>query len=332
MLEEISREIKAVKKELEHGVTEEPRILEVRHDKREDRLTIVAADRGDKSIIIGKGGWVVGKLRERLGYKKISVVAYTDLVIREFRRKESLKAIESARVGEEAREFFDNCLRGILEAELKGNEFRCKGKYNVALALSGGTDSSGGLLLLERYGVKPKAVTVDPGTAVLPRKMRENIENVVGYAKIEHEFIDIDIFEIIDGASKGRFHPCGRCSKVVKDAVYDYCKKEGLSVVIFGDLLSTGSQCINIIDEKLVRVNLPGMLAKTKAEMRGLIESASIEYNHYKYGCPLLRGTFKKHPKFMRFSIQRVLREVRAGILEPGEGMREIQDIVGLLQ
>jgi len=327
MLEEISREIEAVKREIDHGVTERPRILDVRHEKKEDRLVIVAADRGDKSIIIGKGGWVVGRLRERLGYRKVSVVAHTDLIVREFRLKEALKAVEGAEIGGGAGQFF----KGILEAEMTGSDFKCRGEQNIALALSGGLDSSGSLLLLRNYGIRPKALTVDLGTAVLPRKMRKNIMDIVDFVEVEHEFVEVDISDIVRGASEGRFHPCGKCSKEVQDALYGYCRGEGIPVIVFGDLLSTGSQCISRIGEDLVRVNLPGMLARTKAEMRELVGAAGIEYSEYRYGCPFLRDTFKKHPKFMRFSIQRVLREVRAGVLEPGEGMREIQDIVGLL-
>ena len=50
---------------------------EIGHDKvnifiediffNENELWIITEDRPDKSAIIGKGGWVVGKLREKLG-------------------------------------------------------------------------------------------------------------------------------------------------------------------------------------------------------------------------------------------------------------------------
>ncbi len=39
----------------------------------------------------------------------------------------------------------------------------------------------------------------------------------------------------------------------------------------------------------------------------------------------LIGEVHKKHPHMRRYSIQRVLRETRAGILEPGEGLDQIQ-------
>ena len=38
---------------------------------KDNELWIITEDRPDKSAIIGKGGWVVGKLREKLGLESI---------------------------------------------------------------------------------------------------------------------------------------------------------------------------------------------------------------------------------------------------------------------
>ncbi|PKL71315.1 MAG: ATPase, partial [Methanobacteriales archaeon HGW-Methanobacteriales-2] len=40
-------------------------------------LLIITPDRPEKSVIIGKGGWVVGRLREELGVNSIHVEAYS---------------------------------------------------------------------------------------------------------------------------------------------------------------------------------------------------------------------------------------------------------------
>lgn len=45
------------------------------------------------------------------------------------------------------------------------------------------------------------------------------------------------------------------------------------------------------------------------------------------YGCPLVVQVHKKYPQYRSFSIQRVLRETRAGILEPGEALDLIKTI-----
>ena len=71
--EEIIKEIINIRKEIGHDDVE-PEIKELHYEN--DELTIIAPDRPEKSIIIGKGGWVVGKLREKLGVKSIHVISY----------------------------------------------------------------------------------------------------------------------------------------------------------------------------------------------------------------------------------------------------------------
>ena len=60
----------------------QPEIKEIHYEN--DELTIIAPDRPEKSIIIGKGGWVVGKLREQLHVKSIHVISYTDIVLKKY--------------------------------------------------------------------------------------------------------------------------------------------------------------------------------------------------------------------------------------------------------
>ena len=49
----------------------------------------------EKSIIIGKGGWVVGKLREKLGFKSIHVISYTDIILKEYQLELSVKHVHN---------------------------------------------------------------------------------------------------------------------------------------------------------------------------------------------------------------------------------------------
>ena len=52
-----------------------------------NELWIITEDRPDKSAIIGKGGWVVGKLREKLGLESIHVESYGDFLNKEYKLK-----------------------------------------------------------------------------------------------------------------------------------------------------------------------------------------------------------------------------------------------------
>ena len=68
---------------------------EIGHDKvnifiedihlKNDELWIITEDRPDKSAIIGKGGWVVGKLREKLGLESIHVESYGDFLNKKYK-------------------------------------------------------------------------------------------------------------------------------------------------------------------------------------------------------------------------------------------------------
>ena len=68
------------------------------------------------------------------------------------------------------------------------------------------------------------------------------------------------------------------------------------------------------------RINLPAMLSATKGETKSLASYFDIK-SRGGYGCPLINEVHKKYPHMRRFSIQRILRETRAGILEPGQAL-----------
>ena len=60
---------------------------------KNNEMWIITEDRPDKSAIIGKGGWVVGKLRERLGLDSIHVESYGDFLNKEYKLKLSKKTV-----------------------------------------------------------------------------------------------------------------------------------------------------------------------------------------------------------------------------------------------
>ena len=69
-------------------------IEKIIYDDKSRNLIITAPDRPEKSSIIGKGGWVVGRLREELGVNNIHVDAYSDMIIRVYRMELAMKKLE----------------------------------------------------------------------------------------------------------------------------------------------------------------------------------------------------------------------------------------------
>ena len=70
-------------------------IKEVLFDRDTYEMWIITSDRPDKSAIIGKGGWVVGRLREELGIESIHVESYSDFLQKEYRMNLSLNKLNS---------------------------------------------------------------------------------------------------------------------------------------------------------------------------------------------------------------------------------------------
>ena len=341
-------------------------IKEVLYDNDANEMWIITNDRPDKSAIIGKGGWVVGRLREELEIGSIHVESHSDFLQKEYRMNLSLNKLNS--FVNENKENLDygtfialNNLIDILKIKLDNlysfnfyNYFKDLDespygyfeaeKPTAIVALSGGTDSSFSLILAKKLGFNPIAITVDPGTIVLPNQFRHNIDKLVEELDVPHEYIEVDYSELVQESFTGRFHPCGRCSKIIEETVYKYALEKDVPIVIFGDMLATGSQCIteqvcNLeesdeeIDEnrqtdvdnrvennKVIRLNLPASLSVSKSENKSL----TVHYNLNKFkgfGCPLLYEVHKKFPHMKRYSIQRILRETRSGVLEPGEAL-----------
>ena len=68
-------------------------IKEILYDKDTNEMWIITNDRPDKSAVIGKGGWVVGRLREELEIASIHVESYSDFLQKEYRMELSLNKL-----------------------------------------------------------------------------------------------------------------------------------------------------------------------------------------------------------------------------------------------
>ena len=328
-------------------------IHEIIYDKEKNELWIITDDRPDKSAVIGKGGWVVGRLREELEINSIHVESFSDFLLKKYRMELSNRRLES---------FINECgldddyllalnnLKTLLELKLKdlyafdfknyfkdsksdadeenSNElnFEEARKPVAVVASSGGTDSSFSLILAKKLGFNPISITVDPGTIVLPKQFKYNIDKLCEKLEVRHEYISVDYSDLIADAFTGRFHPCGRCSKIIEETLYKYALDNDIKIVIFGDMLATGSQCIteqsleSDSGKTLFRLNLPAALSVSKLENKSL--TSDYDLNKIQgFGCPLLYEVHSKFPYMKKYSIQRILRETRSGALEPGEAL-----------
>ena len=341
-------------------------IKEVLYNIETNEMWIITNDRPDKSAVIGKGGWVVGRLREELQINSIHVESYSDFLTKEYRMELSLNKLKSFVTTEDLSDDVKLALYNLIDIltiksdNLYSFDFKSyfddleNGPYSyfeaekpvAIVALSGGTDSSFSLILAKKLGFNPIAVTVDPGTIVLPNQFKYNIDKLTSELDVKHEYIPVAYDDIIEDSLAGRFHPCGRCSKRIEETLFKYAVDNDIPMVIFGDMLSTGSQCIteqfygensedsissdledsfnnelqDSANHKLIRLNLPAALAVSKLENKAL--TSHYELNKFKgFGCPLLYEVHKKFPHMKKYSIQRILRETRSSALEPGEAL-----------
>ncbi len=325
--EKILDEVNAIRAEIGHDSVN-IYIEEIYFNERTNELWIITEDRPDKSAIIGKGGWVVGKLKEKLSLNSIHVESYGDYLQKDYKLNLSKRTINNfnfefigmKNLEKLIQDKLDNIYSFNFEDYINENQFIESESVEAVVALSGGVDSSFSLILAKKLGFNPVAVTVDPGTIILPNQFKLNIKNLTEKLKIKHEYLKADYSEIIDETIAGRLHPCGRCSKNTSEIAKKYAIDNEIPIIIFGDMLATGTQCINKQDDSLYRLNLPASLSTSKQEIKSLI--GKYDLREFKgFGCPLLYETHKKYPHFKKYSIQRILRETRSQALEVGDAL-----------
>lgn len=294
-------------------------------------MWIIGEDRVDESAIIGKGGWVVGRLKEELNLNNIHVESYEEFIFKKYKLKLSLNYLNDFLLKTKINKEPLNNLKKLLNDRLKNiytfdfknyienNNFKKSKNVEAIVALSGGVDSSFSLILAEFLGFNPIAITVDPGSIVLPSQFRKNINNLTKELNIKHEFIASDYDAIINDSLLGKMHPCGRCSKKIEEEINNYALTNKIPIIIYGDMLSTANQSIKEY-KNIIRLNLPAILLTSKQEIKSLIKNYNIKEIDG-FGCPLLYETHKKYPHMKKFSIGRILRETRAQVLESGEAL-----------
>lgn len=334
--EDIINRICRIREEIGHESVK-PAIKDIIFNENIGVMSIITADRPEKSVVIGKGGWVVGKLKEELNINSIHVEAYPDILLQKYKMKltqEKLKdMLKTVKLTdpmplENLYHLLSQRIENINDFDAVLQDWNVKeSKNNLAVvALSGGVDSSFSLITAKLMGFNPIAVTVNPGNIILPKYFQKNVEALSDKLDVKHVYVNVEMDDIIKDSLEGKFHPCGRCSKVIEGAVLDYAKENKMEFLIYGDLLSTGNQSI-VASEDFIKINLPAMLSVTKGEIKNMASKYDV-FKKGGYGCPLINEVHKKYPHMKKFSIQRVLRETRAGILEPGEALEMIMKII----
>ena len=321
------KEINQIRREIGHEEAN-IHIEEIIYNKQKNELWIITQDRPDKSAIIGKGGWVVGKLKEKLELESIHVESYGDFLVKKYKLELSKRTVDEFSLKLTGMEN----LKAIINAKLnhiynfdynsyfKENTLKESETPEAVVALSGGVDSSFSLILAKYLGFNPVAITIDPGTIILPNQYKKNIKKLTDELNVEHEYIQGDYSEIIKESLNGTYHPCGRCSKNTEKLINRYALNNNIPIVIFGDMLSTGTQCITSQENGIYRLNLPASLSVGKQENKSLSKKFNLQ-SFSGFGCPLLYEVHKKYPYLKKYSIQRILRETRSSALEVGEAL-----------
>ena len=89
---ELKRMISAIRCEIGHKQVDVD-IEDVFFNQDTQVLIIIAPDRTAKSTIIGKGGWVVGRLKEELGVRSVHVESHLDLLNRKYQMELALQKL-----------------------------------------------------------------------------------------------------------------------------------------------------------------------------------------------------------------------------------------------
>jgi len=332
----VSETIARVRGELGLSPAHSPEVCSTHFDHISETLLVVVADRPDKSAALGHGGWVSSRLKAELGVERLGVRAQTDLYLKRFRVRRAIRRLKSLaqKVEPGVKKVVTTRLIPMLENELlypdrSFYEAEPLREHGAVVGFSGGVDSTAALIILWKAGLNPVAVTVSPGTWLVPSDTRRTIDGMVRRLGVEHHFIGQTngYNEMFKAALEGRFHPCSRCHPLTESLVKSFAIENRIPIVSFGDLLSTGGYSSSLTGG-ILRFNPPAALALTKLDTILLARQFGHPGAKYVYGCPLLREVFKLHPEKRSPAIGRVLRETRAGVLDPGEALRYIESIV----
>jgi predicted PP-loop superfamily ATPase len=325
---EISRHVEEVRSSLGYVRGVEPRIMRV--VQLENRIECIVSDRAEKSLLLGPGGRIIAEVAQRIG-QKITVVGQDERIIQDYRRGLTLERIDEIwpDLSPEQSEVISR-LKSTITSGTQGSRSQ-KGTSNarVAVAFSGGSDSTAALLIVRGWQMQITAVTADPGIGFLLPKEKARITDTCRELALNHLFLDVSeaTREVRASADSGRKHPCGSCHLTIMESVKKHAKVEGFHALVTGELLPSGRQSIEM-DGDLLVIHLPASLAMTKYATQEISRDAGTVGDDSSFGCDFLSGLHSKGWRFSGPSIFRVLRELQAGVLTTGQALRMIKTIL----
>ncbi len=327
-LEQVTRIIKEAYAEIGRGMLGALRVESVFRDPISQTLFVVVSDRVNLSRAIGPSGRIRHVVKKKLGIDRIKVVTEPQVFFRDLKRRLAFEAIKGLKMelSHNQRLFADEVLSPLLMGNLPKRRVSCA----VALAYSGGVDSTAALVLLSRF-VEVKALTIAPGPYMIPKGVRKRIESITSSLGVRHEYLESSatrFWNLFAECLEKAVHPCGRCKTLMEEVLLRHARETGAEVLVYGDLLPIASESVSLRSEILV-VRLPAALALDKQDCIHIAEEAGYRWSPYTYGCPMLKQIHRAHPHTRYTSIQRILRKTYAGVLTPSQSLRYIRSIMG---
>jgi uncharacterized protein len=311
-----------------------PKIENV-YEHDDNSLHVVTSDRAEKSLLLGPGGRVAAELAKRTE-RKLTVYGADEILLRRHRLRLAMLRIEEILFElTDTQRIVVNCIKQLIEQELTYPEKQIQ--YNssvgkdlkIALAFSGGIDSTASAKILKESGFIPDAVLIDRGYQFQNPKDIKLAEEWCLRQKVDLTRIDVtgantDLVERVDA---GNIHPCGECHNQIMEQVREYANKANYNVLATGELLPSGRQSI-LLEKGLLIIHLPAALSLSKHRTETIAEKSGKKLFRRKFGCNLVAKSHSKGWRNVGPSIFRVLRELEAGILTTGQSLEYIKDIL----
>ncbi|WP_459202185.1 hypothetical protein [Methanococcus sp. CF] len=251
-------------------------------------LTIYTPTRTDKSLLIGPGGWVIGKLREELNDN-----FEENLIIRVESHIDRKKELETLNYS-------------VSFLKEKGLDISVK---KDALVVVQCENDLSAIDFIKEY-FNPHLIIFDLGTAILPHKNRNRTEKVLKNKNVKYEILSpylLNNNQIIDAISND---PCETiCNNLISEML-QYAKNKNIDVVIFNHFnqnykLINGIHVLNFL--KMFPVKLNSLIHKGRS-----------------LDCPLFIQSCKRNKITKTFKVKQIVSEVYSGLVEPTEGAEEI--------
>ncbi len=300
----------------------------------EDQLHVIVPDRSEKSLLIGPGGRIAAKLSDTFR-KAITIHSKNELLLREEKLGMTLQRISDVLQYSSVnqRQILQQ-LRKEVQRErdyprMQINMKRDDTDMRVAVAFSGGVDSGAALYWATRKSMSVISLTADLGYQVMDDSQKIAVRKLAEKLGASQRFIDAtsEVDKIFEDALKGKIHPCGQCHSITMECMRNSARDLGFDVLLTGELLPTGRQSIELLDDLTV-IHLPAALSLSKYRNREISSRLGISEGQERFGCRLLSRCHQQGWKMIGPSIYRVLRESEAGVLTTGQALQQINNIL----